>query len=649
MGFIRAKTSQLAITRAYVLALVVIAGLASAGMGTTLLLLHVEEQSSVEINVAGRQRMLSQRIGMFVGELASMRQPEVQSGLRERLAACIDLFERAHHQLLVMDHGGLQATAGEGIDCRRGLSPRPPTAAWSEETSVAFVAGDPSLDDRVTEFIRLARAIASDPGLDRAQVDALLAAAQDGMPQAIDRFVNLLQLQAEQGVERTRLVTIAIWAATLLLLILQGLFTFRPLRRRVDGAVSSLEDTIDTLRLREAELLRAKNAAEAANRTKSQFLSSMSHELRTPLNGIIGSADLLKSDPVAPLNDDQRKLVSLIFRSGEHLLTLIDEILDFAGLQAGTLRLSMEPVDPALHLSECVAVADTIADKHGVRLIDQTADQTLPHIWSDAVRFKQVVLNLISNAVKYNLPGGTVTVQAAVRNGDRLRVTVSDTGRGISAEDYDKIFEPFQRLGLESLSIEGTGIGLSICKDLVERMNGSIGFSSVVGEGSAFWFELPVVEGLKPVTSTLRPTAMPETGAAPVPPAGGGTVLYIEDNPDNILLMREVISRLPGFRLLSAREAATGLQLALTVRPDVVLLDINLPGIDGYQALDALRSAPAVRDTPVIAITASARPDDIDRGLAAGFDAYLTKPLDAQKLLATLAALLQQDEEEEPA
>ena len=377
-------------------------------------------------------------------------------------------------------------------------------------------------------------------------------------------------------------------------------------------------------------------AAEAANQAKSDFLSGMSHELRTPLSAILGFAQLIESGTPEP-TPGQRRSVDQILRAGWYLLELINEILDLSLVESGKLSLSMEPVSLAEVMLECQAMIEAQAQKRGVSVTFANLDEDFSVI-ADRTRIKQVLINLLSNAVKYNQAQGFVVVSWVMGGEGRVRISVRDSGPGLSARQQTQLFQPFNRLGQEASVEEGTGIGLVMTKRLVELMGGRIGVDSVEAAGSTFWVELDVSEG-------VQPCAAPADGPLLVRPSGEGrinTLLYVEDNPANLMLVEDLIERRPDICLLTARDGTRGIELARGAHPDVILMDINLPGISGIRALQMLIEDPLTTHIPVIALSASAMPSDIRRGLAAGFFRYLTKPIKVTEFMETLdLALLQ--------
>jgi PAS domain S-box-containing protein len=387
----------------------------------------------------------------------------------------------------------------------------------------------------------------------------------------------------------------------------------------------------------EQELLSAKLEAEKANRAKSDFLSSMSHELRTPLNAIIGFSQLLGMDE---LDETQQESVREISSAGRHLLELINEILDLAKIESGHINLEIKPINLAQLVGECHTLVSSLAIKHGIRIEVPELDDRL-QVLGDPTRLKQVLLNLLSNAIKYNRADGRVRLHLQRSGAERLRLAVEDTGRGLSGEELGRLFEPFNRLHAEHGEVEGTGIGLVIAKTLMELMQGSIGVDSIPGVGSTFWIELEQAPEVAETTdaSLAEPT---EADADDPSPSGEARarVLYIEDNPANLRLVSRALERQRHIQLISAAEPQLGLQLARGKRPDLILLDINLPDMNGYEVLSRLRSEPACRDIPVIAVTANAMDSDRAKALKAGFNDYLTKPLDVALLYRTLEAYL---------
>jgi signal transduction histidine kinase/ActR/RegA family two-component response regulator len=380
------------------------------------------------------------------------------------------------------------------------------------------------------------------------------------------------------------------------------------------------------LALANAELANAIDEARNANQAKSAFLSSMSHELRTPLNAILGFAQILTSESL-PTNETQKKeFANHILKSGRHLLTLINEILDLAKVESGTITLSMEPVALNEILGECQGMIEPLAAARGIRVL--FPQQVGAVLLADRTRLKQVLLNLLSNAIKYNRDAGAVVLGCQQITPGRLRISVQDTGMGLRPDQLESLFQPFNRLGQEAGAQEGTGIGLVVTRRLVELMNGTIEVTSSPGVGSVFTIELGTTAPLVPHTG-----AGEERAAAPAAQGNGAPhlLLYVEDNPANLKLVEEIVRFRPDLRLLAAGDGPLGLSLARAHRPDLILMDLNLPGMSGLEVLAQLQREPATKDIPVIALTANAMARDIERGMAAGFFRYLTKPIDIDK------------------
>ncbi len=418
--------------------------------------------------------------------------------------------------------------------------------------------------------------------------------------------------------------------------------TFYDRERKLKGVYASARDLTERMRLyqdmqdKNVELESARSLAETASLAKSDFLSSMSHELRSPLNAILGFAQLMDTDSI-PATPSQKESIAQILQAGWHLLKLINEILDLAKVESRQVPLSEEPVSLAEVMAECQGMIEPQAQPRGITLRFPRLGQPL-FVRADRTRLKQVLINLLSNAIKYNVIKGSVDLKCVAGATGRIRVSITDTGNGLSPDQLSQLFQAFNRLGQEAGGEEGTGIGLVVAKRLVELMGGAIGVESVVDVGSTFWFELAQV---------AQPMLTMDTGDSLLPtvsqmPFGvqSHTLLYVEDNPANLKLVEQLIARHPSMRLLTAVNGIIGVETARASRPDVILMDINLPGMNGFDALKLLRSDPLTSHIPVIAISANAMALDIERGRKAGFFRYITKPINVTEFMDALAVAI---------
>jgi two-component system sensor histidine kinase/response regulator len=374
-------------------------------------------------------------------------------------------------------------------------------------------------------------------------------------------------------------------------------------------------------------LQQAKDEAERANNAKSEFLSRVSHEFRTPLNGILGFGQLLERQNPSEV---QRIHLGHIISAGRHLLDLINEVLDISRIEVGRLSLSLEPVCVAEALQEAFDLMRPLAAERAIEIAEPSSIDPNSYVLADRQRFKQVLLNLLTNAVKYTPIGGDVTVSCALSGKNNLRVTVSDTGPGIASDKLSRVFTPFDRLGAEQSDVQGTGLGLALCHRLMHAMSGSIGVQSSVGQGSTFWIELPRTEaplasagmGEKTITSSRRE-----------PSADKRTILYIEDNLSNVTLVERILSEQPEIELITAMQGQVGLDLARQHSPDLILLDLHLPDLTGWEVLAQLKAHQATGGIPVVVVSADATARQIERLLDGGAREYLTKPLDVAKFV----------------
>ena len=394
-------------------------------------------------------------------------------------------------------------------------------------------------------------------------------------------------------------------------------------KRNEAELIGHREHLEELVQIRTMALVTAKNDAERANLAKSEFLSRMSHELRTPMNAILGFGQILEMES---LSVNQRESVSEILRAGHHLLVLINELLDLSRIEAGHLDILLEPVNLATVTNAALKMVSAAVQDNHISIHNRVASGTHHYVIADNTRLRQVLVNLLSNAAKYNRPGGHIRIACEAPDSESLRLSITDTGPGIPPEKRDNLFKPFERLGAEFGKTEGTGIGLALSKQLVELMGGTIGMASTPGEGTTFWFDLPRV--------TPALTTSPEQGARnELATIDMQQVLYIEDNPANVRLVKQLFSVYPDMSLITAATGEAGIELAIQHQPGLILLDIHLPGIDGYETLRRLRANPATANIPVIALTADAMPLDVKRGLAAGFVRYITKPVVIEELL----------------
>jgi PAS domain S-box-containing protein len=407
---------------------------------------------------------------------------------------------------------------------------------------------------------------------------------------------------------------------------------------KIVGAVVTFRDILRRKRVEEA-LFQAKEEAERASRAKSDFLSRMSHELRTPLNSILGFAQILEMDKIDRLTTRQKPWVSQVRKAGDHLLELINEILDLARIESGTMAVTMENVDIVPLMKEVLTLIMPMSKQRGIKIIDMISIPSLI-VFGDRIRLKQIFLNLLSNAVKYNIDKGIISIYYRKSSEGKIQLSVEDSGIGVPKDKINDLFEPFARLDADNSGVEGAGIGLTITRRLIEQMRGSISVKSTLDEGSCFTLELSagvVQEEGKHLEDTTADLSQKHLSSSE-----SHTLLYVEDNPDNLILVRQILKSRPNIRLIFSRDSKTGIELALTHHPDLILMDINLPGMDGFTALKALRAYREIRSIPVVAVSANAMKEDIDHGLEAGFDSYITKPINIARFIEVVDRLLEQ-------
>jgi len=404
-----------------------------------------------------------------------------------------------------------------------------------------------------------------------------------------------------------------------------------------DGDVLFWVYDISDRKIAESEMMLARDQAEAANNAKSEFLSAMSHELRTPLNSILGFSQILEADGKRTLDADQRESLFHIIRGGRHLLELINGVLDLSRIEVGHIEVSLGEVKIGDVLKECLSLIETQARDRDISVTIDFGGFEERHISADLTRFRQVLINFLSNAIKYNKDGGSIAISCVGTGDNQLRTAIADTGVGIAAGALTRVFEPFERLGAEESVVEGTGIGLTISRRLTELMNGSIGVESEPGVGSTFWIDMDLCDAPDQSTTpgdmnTIRKQVSFEESL---------TVLYVEDNPANLMLMEKIVERVPNLNLISSNTAEHGIEIASRALPDIIMMDINLPGMNGFEALVELQNNSATRHIPVIAVSANAMPDDIEKGRKLGFERYLTKPIIVQEVLDAIQETIQ--------
>ena len=416
-------------------------------------------------------------------------------------------------------------------------------------------------------------------------------------------------------------------------------------RRRVQQEVMRLNEELErrvhdrTAQLEESnkDLLAATREAESANRAKSEFLSNMSHELRTPLNAIIGFGQLLSHEDTAAVGPERnRGFVQHIVDAGNHLLTLINEILNLAQIESGKVSISLEPVELREVLEECHALTRTASAQRGIRLVFPM--ETAMVVNADRTRLKQVLLNLLSNAVKYNREHGAVIVECTAGDQGRIRVAVQDTGNGLTPDQLRQLFQPFNRLGLDNTTIEGSGIGLVLTKRLVELMGGTIGVRSTPGTGSTFWIDLRSAEPSTRPHAQVRPR-LPTPGELVGDPQLA-TILCVDDNRANLALLTEALSLRTDCMVLTATDGQAGVDMARSHSPDVILMDNNMPIMSGREAMRVLQQDPATAGIPIIAVSAAAMPNMVSSGLEQGYFRYLVKPYDLVDLTDAIDAAI---------
>jgi len=399
------------------------------------------------------------------------------------------------------------------------------------------------------------------------------------------------------------------------------------------GAVIISRDVSESVEAEQA-LQRAKTEAEQANVAKSEFMSRMSHELRTPLNSVLGFAQILQMEMESP---SELEMIGYIVKSGGYLLELINEVLEISRVESGNISVSLELVALDTLVAECLAMVSSDAALAGVAIIDE--GRALGVVRGDRKHLTQVLVNLLSNAIKYNHPGGTVTLTSDEHAG-RVRLRVTDTGAGVAPELHERLFAPFDRLDAESKGIEGTGLGLALSKGLMEAIGGSIGVESEPGVGSTFWMELPLA-----TTSTKFADVesdIPKTPSSDAPRTT--TVLYVEDNVGNVRLLERLMVHRPNVQLITSLQGSLGYELALQHRPDLILLDVHMPDLSGYEVLQRLRADAQTASIPVVMLSADASHEQIQRFRDAGARDYLTKPLDLENFLSQLDAYLRENE-----
>jgi signal transduction histidine kinase/ActR/RegA family two-component response regulator len=545
------------------------------------------------------------------------------------LALSLAARDRARRLVLALSVVPLLLGALNLLDALFGAQVPTLLAAYTQmalPTATAFLALSVGASALLPDGGPLARLRGSGPGAILSR--RLLLAAL-----VIPIVVGWLRLEGQRrGLYDTAYGVSITTEVMILLFVVAILLTARHLER-AENRRRAAEERLDEARLEaeraRAEAERARRQAEEASRAKSEFLSRMSHELRTPLNAVLGFSQLLGMDE---LDERQREAVEQINKGGRHLLDLINEVLDIARIEAGRLSLSMEPVDLPAVVDEALALVQPLAVQREIRVELGAIEGT---VLADRQRLKQILLNLLSNAVKYDRLGGTVRIEVA-RSGGRHRISVSDTGPGIDPAKVARLFTPFDRLGAEATDVEGTGVGLALSRRLAEAMAGTMGMEPAAGRGSVFWLELKAASPAeRPQASTVDVEAAAQGRAL-----GRGTVLYVEDNPANIRLVERILERQAGVQLMTSMQGGLAVELARQHRPDLILLDLNLPDVSGPAVLEQLQADPSTATIPVVIISADATPGQVQRLLGAGARDYLTKPIDVARLMDLLESHL---------